>query len=104
MRSGAGPGPEGGGGNGGIGGVDKPVAGGTVVAGSRVLQRTRWPGPAAAETPAATPDQSNSRHVSMRSYILVRELEKTSRMREEDRSFGASTNFDKVEENDDDDG
>jgi len=76
LWSGAGPGPEGGGGNGGIGGVDKPVTGGTVVAGSRMLQRTRWPGPAAAETPAATPDQSNSRHVSLRSYILVRELVK----------------------------
>ncbi|EZA51897.1 hypothetical protein X777_09212, partial [Ooceraea biroi] len=64
LRGGAGFGPEGGGGNGGIDGVDKPVAEETGVAGSLMLQRTRWPGPAAAETPAATPDQSNSRHLS----------------------------------------
>lgn len=76
----AGPGPEGGGGNGGIGGVDKPVAG------SRMLQRTRWPGPAAAETPAATPDQSNSQHVSPRSHIFVREIvRKIAGVLEEDR-------------------
>lgn len=57
LWNGAGPGPGGGGGNGGIGGtpVDKPVAALTIE-GSRTLQRTR-PGPAAAETPAATPDQ-----------------------------------------------
>lgn len=86
MWSGAGPGPEGGGGNGGIGGVDKPVAGGTVVAGSRMLQRTRWPGPAAAETPAATPDQPNSRHVSLRSCnSRARTCEKKARICEEDR-------------------
>lgn len=83
LWSGAGPGPGGGGGNGGIGGVDKPVARGTVVAGFRMLQRTCWPGPAAAETPAATPDQSNSRHVFSRSYILVREfVRKRSSLRE----------------------
>ncbi|KYM99211.1 hypothetical protein ALC62_10033, partial [Cyphomyrmex costatus] len=106
LWSGVGPGPEGGGGNGGIGGVDRPVAGGTVVAGSRMLQRTRWPGPAAAETPAATPDQSNTRHVFLRSYILVRELVRkklgfAKRIVDDDNANDYNYNGDSADNNDD---